>query len=255
MKLSIIVLTWNSERFIVRCIEALKSTVTTKPLEWIVVDNGSGDSTLQLVKKLLPEANIIHNKANLGVARARNQGIIASSGEYVLILDDDTQTLPDAVDLLCDYLNQHPKCALVAPQLVNPDGSIQANALPFPSVKEKSLRIVKKILGIPLQNQYSESIEAKLPFQPGYLIGACQLIRRKAITATGLLDERMFYGPEDADYCLRLKKHGFEVICLPSVSVIHAYQRQSYNLKKPGLLWAHFKGLVYFWRKHYPGSL
>ena len=93
-----------------------------------------------------------------------------------------------------------------------------------------------------------------MPFQPGYLIGACQLIRRKAITATGLLDERMFYGPEDADYCLRLKKQGFEVVCLPSARVIHAYQRQSYNLKKIRLLWAHFKGLVYFWWKHYRSS-
>jgi len=254
MKISIIILTWNSERFIVHCIEKLLSTVTTKPLEWIVVDNGSGDSSLHLVKKMLPGANIIKNQANLGVARARNQGIIASSGEYILFIDDDTRALPDAIDLLCDYLDQHPECALVAPQLINPDGSLQANALPFPSVREKTIRIVRKILGKPLHNHYSDSIEAKVPFHPGYLIGACQLIRRKAITAAGLLDEKMFYGPEDADYCLRLKKQGFEVVCLPTVSVIHAYQRQSYKLKKVRLLWAHFIGLIYFWRKHFPGS-
>ena len=93
---------------------------------------------------------IIRNQANLGVAKARNQGINASTGEYVLLIDDDTQALPNAVDLLCEYLNQHPECALVAPQLVNPDGSLQANALPFPSVKEKTIRIVKKIFGVNL---------------------------------------------------------------------------------------------------------
>jgi len=254
MKLSIVILTCNSEQLIGSCIESLLATVKTHPLEWIIVDNGSTDCSTDIAKGLLPDAIIIRNAINQGVAKARNQGIIASSGEYVLLLDDDTHSLPDAVDTLCDYLSRHSQCGMVAPKLINPDGSLQANALPFPSVKEKTIRILKKLFGKTQHNRYHDSIKAQLPFNPDYLIGACQLISRKALDTVGLLDERMFYGPEDADYCIRLKKQGFEVVCLPSVSVIHTYQRQSYKLKKARLLWAHFKGLVYFWRKHYRGS-
>lgn len=99
-------------------------------------------------------------------------------------------------------------------------------------------------------NIYKEFIDSESPFKPGYLLGACQMIRREAFDKTGQLDERIFYGPEDADYCIRMKNEGYEVICLPSLKVIHHYQQKSYKLKKTGLLWHHFTGLCYFWRKH-----
>ena len=251
MKLSIVILTCNSLHRIEPCIKALLGTVGIHPIEWIMVDNGSTDGSQQLVETLLPQASLIQNYHNEGVARARNQGIKASTGQYVLLLDDDTQVLPNTIDTLCEYLDKQPQCAMVAPQLLNPDGSLQANALPLPSVRDKCNRIVKKLQGKKLQNFYHDKIEAQTPFQSGYLIGACQLIRKDAITRIGLLDEQIFYGPEDADYCLRLKKQGYEVVCLPSVRAIHDYQRQSYRLKNARLLWSHFKGLMYFWRKHY----
>jgi len=250
MKLSIIILTRNSLKWIEPCLESLLSTAGTFSKEWIVVDNGSTDGSLQLVKTLLPQANIIRNIINLGVAKARNQGLMASTGQYILLLDDDTQVPENAVTGLCEYLDQHPKCGMVGPQLVNPDGSIQYNALELPSVRIKFNRVLKKIFGEPPDNKYKEFIDSERPFHPGYLIGACQLIRREAITSVGLLDEQIFYGPEDADYCIRLRELGYEVVCLPSIKVIHAYQQQTYRLKKMALLWYHFKGLWYFWRKH-----
>jgi GT2 family glycosyltransferase len=254
MKISIVILTFNSLRWIEPCVKALLTTVKIQPREWIVVDNGSTDGSQQLVKTLLPQATLIQNNFNHGVARARNQGIKASTGQYVLLLDDDTQVLPYAIDKLCEYLNEHPHCAMIAPQLVNPDGSLQANALPLPLVRVKFKCIFGKLLGKSIQNIYHDSIKKQIPFQPGYLLGACQLIRQEAITTIGPLDERIFYGPEDADYCIRLKKKGYEVVCLPSVKVIHVYQHKSYWLKNPGLSWSHLRGLIYFWWKHHPGS-
>ena len=250
MKISIIILTWNSASHIGSCIKALQSTVKIQALEWIVVDNGSTDSSQLIVEQLLPEATIIQNPNNMGVAHARNQGIEASAGEYVLFIDDDTIALPNAIDKLCEHLDQQPDCAMAGPQLVNHDGTLQTNALPLPSLRIKSRRIINKIFRIPIQNQYHELIMAQKPFEPGYLMGACQLIRRKAINVIGLLDESIFYGPEDADYCFRLKKQGYKIVCLPSVKVIHAHQGKNYDLKRYGLLWSHFKGLIYYWRKH-----
>ena len=250
MKLSIVILTCNSIEWIETCVNALLDTVRISPLEWIVVDNGSEDGSLQLVKRLLPQVNLIQNHVNKGVSKARNQGLKASSGKYVLFLDDDTQVLPNAIDELCDYLNKQPNCAMAGPQLINRDGTLQYNALPFPTVLAKLKRIINNLLGRPHQNPYFHSIESLEPFQPGYLMGACQLIRREVINTVGLLDEHIFYGPEDADFCLRLKKHGFEVVCVPTARVIHFYQRRSYNLKKTSLWWSHIKGLTYFWWKY-----
>lgn len=254
MKLSIVILTCNSKHWIDPCIKSLMDTVVQHPLEWIVVDNGSLDGTQQLVESLLPQAIRVQNQYNYGVARARNQGIQVSSGEYVLLLDDDTKVLPGVIDKLCEYLDANPQCAMVAPQLENPDGSLQSNALPLPTVRVKCNRVVSKLLGKQITNIYLDKIVAQEPFQPGYLIGACQLIRREAINTVGMLDEQIFYGPEDADYCLRIRKHGLEVVCFPTLRVIHAYQQQSYQLKKAKLLWYHFKGLIYFWCKHFPAS-
>ena len=250
MKLTIVILTCNSLAWIDSCVKALLDTVRVFPIEWIVVDNGSVDSSPQLIKNLLPQANLIQNHQNRGVSIARNQGIMASTGQYVLLLDDDTKVLPNAIDALCEYLDQQPQCAMVGPQLLNPDSSLQYNALPLPTVKVKCNRIINKLLGRPLKNPYHDYIESQKPFQPGYLIGACQLIRQEAINSVGLLDEQIFYGPEDADYCLRLKKNGYEIICLPTAQVIHAYQHQSYRMKNLRLLWSHLTGLLYFWWKH-----
>jgi len=250
MKLSIIILTCNSKKWIEPCIKSLISTIGIYSKEWIVVDNGSNDGSQQLVRVLLPQAIIIQNKKNLGVARARNQGIESSTGEYVLLLDDDTEVLENTINAMCRFLDEHPRCGMVGPQLVNPDGSIQYNALELPSVRVKIRRVLEKIFGKPPDNYYKEFIDTGKPFHPGYLLGACQLIRRDSISSVGLLDEQIFYGPEDADYCLRLKEHSYDVVCLPSVRVIHAYQKQSYRLNKIKLLWHHFKGLWYFWKKH-----
>lgn len=250
IELSVVILTCNSAQWIRPCLQSLCDTITVTPTEWIVVDNASTDGSQQIVGELIPHALLIQNPQNIGVARARNIGIKQASGKYVLLIDDDTRALPRGIDQLHHYLENHPQCGIVGPQLENPDGSLQANALPLPSISIKTKRIIGKLLSRPTNNPYIQSINKNEPFSPGYLIGACQMIRRTSIEAVGLLDEKIFYGPEDADLCIRMAQAGFEVTCLPNARVVHAYQRQSYKLKKFKLLGIHFKSLIYFWWKH-----
>jgi GT2 family glycosyltransferase len=249
-ELSVVILTCNSAQWIKPCLQSLCDTITVTPTEWIVVDNASTDNSQQIVSELIPHALLIQNSKNLGVARARNIGIKQASGKFVLLIDDDTCALPGAIDQLYHYLENHPQCGIVGPQLENPDGSLQANALPLPSISVKTKRIIGKLFSRQTNNPYIQNINKKEPFSPGYLIGACQMIRHSTIDSVGLLDEKIFYGPEDADFCIRMAQADFEVTCLPKARVIHAYQRQSYKLKKFKLLSIHFKSLVYFWWKH-----
>jgi len=250
MKISVIILTFDSEQNIERCISSIVNSKTMNEYEIIVIDNASNDNTINLIKKAFPQVHLIQNTSNKGVAPARNQGLDNSTGDYILFLDDDAYLLPETLELLASYLNNNSKCGIVGPQMLNPDQTLQFNALPIPSVSIKLKRIVQRIFHIKAKPYYIEKILNTQNFEPGYLIGACQLIRKKVIEITGKLDEHIFYGPEDADLCLRVKKCGFQVVCVPQAKAIHAYRRSSYNFKRINLLLAHVKGLFYFWFKH-----
>ena len=82
-----------------------------------------------------------------------------------------------------------------------------------------------------------------------YVIGACQVIRRRALQEVGLLDERIFYGPEDVDICLRLQQAGWRVVYNPEAVVVHNERRLTRSLRS-GLTWKHLWALGYFFRKH-----
>ena len=97
---------------------------------------------------------------------------------------------------------------------------------------------------------YLTSLAGTEPFEAEYVIGACQMIRREALEAVGLLDERIFYGPEDCDYCLRLRAEGWKVTYLPQYAMVHHCQRKTTHRPFSTLGRQHIKALLYFYWKH-----
>ena len=81
------------------------------------------------------------------------------------------------------------------------------------------------------------------------MIGACQVIRRRALQEVGPFDERIFYGPEDVDMCLRLQQAGWRVVYNPEAVIVHEERRMTRSLRS-GLVWKHILGLGYFFWKH-----
>ncbi|MCU4175734.1 glycosyltransferase family 2 protein [Carboxylicivirga sp. N1Y90] len=252
MTLSIVILTLNSEKIILNCLNAIEPSCPNYDYEIIIVDNGSNDSTLTLIESNYPECKLLKNKSNLGVAKARNIGIQEAEGNFLLILDDDVVMHPLSLDKLIRRISHDSTIGMIAPQLLNPDDTIQYNGLPFPSILVKTRRIISKLLGKSINNPYSDFINKKEPYEPDYLIGAVQLIRKELFDKVGLLDETIFYGPEDADLCVRIHQAHYRVICIPSINMTHNYQRRSYKLKQLPLLIKHLQSLIYFWFKH-PG--
>lgn len=249
MLLSIVILTYNSEKIIRPCLDAIIEECIDLDYEILIIDNGSEDDTIKIINNSYPSCLLIKNSQNLGVAKARNIGIRKSNGDYILIVDDDVIVHPYSISKLLQKLNLNKDVGIIAPQLENPDGTLQYNGLPLPTFKNKSLRIVYKLLGLSISNPYGKSIGKALDYHPDYLIGAIQLIRKEVFDVIGLLDENIFYGPEDADFCLRAKRAGFDVLCSPNIRVTHAYQRRSYKIKQFPILIKHFRALVYFWIK------
>lgn len=250
MVLSIVILTHNSASLIENCIDSVKQACLSIKYEIIIIDNNSHDATIDILCRKYPEVHLITNQTNEGIASARNKGIITSKGEYILILDDDITVHKDAILLLLEEIQRDTSIGILAPQLLNPDGTIQSNGLELPSVREKISRFIKKLLHITLSHKYIEAIESKSSYYPGYVIGAAQIFSRTTVNQIGLLDDHIFYGPEDADFCIRVKHMGLKVKCYPLASMTHAYQRRSYDIKQIPMLIKHIKGLFYFWKKH-----
>jgi len=253
VELSIIILTWNSEHLLRRSLSSIQENTTLNDYEIIIIDNNSIDGTREFLKSIDSKDSyqIILNSQNRGVAPARNQGIGIAKGEYVLILDVDTIVTPGAIEKLVNYLGRNLKCGLVAPKLTDAGGDLQFTCRKFPTIWSKLLRRVpfnwaQELLSEEEMHDWDHACIKEVD----YVIGACQLIRRSVVEKVGLLDENIFYGPEDIDFCLRIWQAGYKVVYNPEAIIIHDEQRITKRKLISRISWEHTKGLVYFFWKH-----
>jgi len=251
--LSIVLLTYNSVRYIPGCLSALQGQLPTIAHEVIVVDNGSRDGGVAWIRQHMPRVRIIENRQNRGVGAARNQGIRISRGRHVLILDIDTVPQPGSLDTLLQTACDHPAAGVVAPRLVGLDGQLQLSARRFPTVLSKILRQRAQLhtQGYLASENLAHWSHDHLRYVD-YVIGAAQLLNRDALAEIGLFDERIFYGPEDVDLCLRMWQAGWRVAYQPAATILHAEQRMTRSVKgffsRTGI--GHFVGLAWFFAKH-----
>jgi len=257
-EISAIILTWNSEKYIKKCIESLSKEFNdfNKSYEIFVIDAGSQDFTLKILNELslkYHEIHIIKLEKNFGTTISRNIGIRKSVGKYILILDSDTEVKTGMVNILLDTINKGKKIGLVAPRLLYPDGSIQASCKRFPTIKTK----IYKYMPFYTTRNIAEKDElydgicekgSKQCSEVDYCISAAWMVNREAVNDIGFFDENIFYAPEDVDYCLRIWLKGWKVIYNPLASVVHHTQRKSYRDFK--IAWHHLKGLFYYFRKY-----
>lgn len=216
-KLSIIIVNWNTKDLLHDCLTSINQTKGELALEVIVVDNGSTDGSVQLIKSEFPGVKLMANKENLGFAKANNQGIRKAGGDYMLLLNSDTELKPKALSNLVNFAFKEKKAAVVGARLVNPDGSIQPSSRNLPTIgraiREYWLGQKGAYEGyVPSGNKATE-VEV--------VVGAAMLIPKKVINKIGLLDERYFFYYEDMDFCWRVRRAGFKVYYLPTAEIIH----------------------------------
>jgi len=257
--ISAIILTWNSEKYIGNCISSLFADVneSKEDVEVFIIEGGSSDGTLAMLEQLkrrYPNIKPIKLEKNLGTTISRNIGIKESSGEYIFILDSDAEVQPGTLDTLVEIIKNGERIGIAAPRLFYPDGSIQPSCKRFPTAKIKLYKFLpsKRTRRLAEQDElydpeiYSEEFDRII--EVDHCISAAWMVNREAIDDVGLLDENIFYAPEDVDYCLRMWLKGWKVVYNPLATVIHHTQRASY--KKPRVAWNHAKGLFYYFRKH-----
>lgn len=260
IKIGFVILVWNSQKVIGNCIESIIALEKIEP-HIIVVNNGSKDRTLAIFsqyKEKVPDLlDIINLEENRGTTFPRNIGIkklLTQDFNYICILDSDTVINDDAFMKLAEEMEKHPSYGLIGPTMVTSDGVVQMSARCFPTVMEK----IYKAVPIKSIQKKGETMEVQLPSEPNaesfpvdYLMSACWLIKPEVFKNAGLLDEKIFYAPEDAEFCIRVWKAGYQVAFCPKAKIIHEWQRISKKKLISRMNWVHIKGLVYMFKKHH----
>jgi hypothetical protein len=247
--LSIVILTWNSRALLEACLASLPAATRGVTSEVIVVDNGSRDGTWAALAQH-PECVAVRNATNRGVAPARNQGLRLARGAFVALLDVDTVVAPEAFAVLVRHLQSNAGVGLAGPRLVDAGGALQYSCRRFPTVVDKVLRRLPERWGRAIRRDVElRAWDHASVRQVDYVIGACQVIRRHALERVGLLDERIFYGPEDVDLCLRMYRAGWQVTYVPQAEVTHLERRITRRVLSV-LTVRHVFGLGYYFWKH-----
>lgn len=254
MNLSFVILTWNSERYIEGCLRTIFTSLegTGLSYEVLVVDNGSMDQTPDKLKTLAVQhpgvVKPIFLTENKGTTISRNLALKQARGEILCVMDSDVELSPGLFRPLLDTLHQDPKVGLVVPRIHYPSGRWQKSIDRFPTLVHKVNRLIR-LRQIERNEELSE--ETQTHARPvDYAISAFWLFKREILHKVGLLDEKIFYSPEDVDYCLRIWQAGLKILYVPAVSVIHHTQEISRGFKFNRAKISHVQGLFYLFVKH-----
>lgn len=255
MTLSVVVVSWNTRELLKQCLTTLYTELNQHNIiaEVIVVDNNSADGSADLVRAQFPQATLIANGDNKGFGRANNQAFAIAQGEYVLLLNPDTEVIPNAIKTLLEFMGQHPQAGIVAPQLINCDGSIQRSCREFPTLSNMFYELSGLSRLFPKVNRFRRykmldfaHTTAKEVDQPE---GACLLIRCRVLDKVGWFDEKFFMLFEEVDLCYRVKKSGWQIWFTPEAKIIHHFG-QSIKQVKAKIIFHSHKGMYYFWSKY-----
>jgi hypothetical protein len=235
--ISVIIVNYRTPGLLKQCIRGFDLVHIKLSYEIIVIDNNSGDGSKDMIAEHFPNVTYISSPSNVGLAKAINAGIKKSQGDFILIVNPDIAVLDGAVEKLYNFLQENPKAALVAPRLVNPDGTTQLSCYKFPS------RMVPVYRRTPLgrlpwaRNSLQEYLMLDWDHNNNrtvdWVLGASMLIRKSAIDQVGLMDERFFLYFEDVDWCRRFWEQQWEVHYIADAKMVHYHQRLS--AESPGL--------------------
>lgn len=227
--LSVVIVTWNSGDEIGKCLRSITENAEDLNYEIVIVDNDSKDNTVSEIRCIAEEKfhriNLILNNTNTGYTKASNQGLLSSSGKNILLLNPDTEIKKNSLKTLINKLNENETTGAVAPQLLNPDGSIQSSCRKFPTFWDmfceftflSSLFPESKKFSSWKMNYFSHDKEL-LVEQP---MAAALMLKKEVLNKIGNFDERFKMFFNDVDLCKRICDSGYNIIFYPGSKIIH----------------------------------
>ncbi len=215
---SVIVVTMNALPWLEQCLESVRG------LDVIVVDHGSTDGTLELVREKFPDVELVEQE-NRGMGGGNNAGMRLASGRYWFLLNSDAWVVGDGIERLVSFADAHPEAAVVGPRLLNTDGTLQRSARAEPTVWRLTTEYagVRKLApGSSLLNPlYLGGFDHRSVREVDWLSGAALLVRGVAADEVGLFDESFFMFSEEVDWLTRFRRAGWTVLFYPGAEVVH----------------------------------
>lgn len=251
INVSVIIVSYNTRGLILKCIKSVKKFTKAVTYEVVVIDNASTDDSVDAIARL-EKVKLIKNEDNKGFGAANNQGIEIANGEFVLLLNPDTELVEDSISKMVEWMRVHKEVGISSCQLINSDKTLQPTGGFFPNIGRvilwstfiDDLPFVGEIFGSyhPNSNYYKK--ERSLD----WVTGAFFLMRREVIRDVKGFDEDFFLYVEEVDLCHGAKKKGWEVRYVPITSLIH---HKGASGTTEGMITREFDGLKTFYGKHY----
>jgi GT2 family glycosyltransferase len=217
-ELTAVVVTYNAIPYVEPCLESVEA------YETIVVDHGSTDGTLELVRDRFPRAKLVEQE-NLGLAAGWNRAIRESTTPYILVLNADAWLVGQAAERLVAFAEKEPRAAFVAPRLLNPDGSLQPSVRAFPTPWRLATEyfFLRKLAprSRALNSFYGAGFGHDETREVDFAKAACFLLRREAFDEVGAFDEGFFLFSEETDWCYRLRQAGWRSFFYPGAEAVH----------------------------------
>ncbi|MBQ6083383.1 MAG: glycosyltransferase [Bacteroidales bacterium] len=255
MKLSVVIVNYNVEHFLEQCLYSVRRAMQGIEGEVFVVDNNSVDGSLKMLAAKFPEVKVIANKDNVGFAKANNQAIRISTGQYVLLLNPDTVVEDDTFSKCISFMDSHPDAGGLGVKMVDGKGQFlpeSKRGLPTPMTAFYKIFGLSKLF--PHSKRFSKYHLGYLPENEvnpvDILAGAYMLMRRETLDKCGLLDETFFMYGEDIDLSYRITLAGYKNYYFPETRIIH-YKGESTKKTSVNYVLVFYKAMEIFAKKHF----
>ena len=225
-EVSIVIVSYNGRELLRRCLASIFAHLREATFEVVVVDNASRDGTPEMVRSAFPQVTLVCRPDNAGFARGVNEGVAVARGAALLILNPDSAITADILPPMLAYLRAHPDAGILAPRLLDGDGSLQLSCRAFPDFGTALFNRYSLLTRLFPANRRSTRYlmtdfdHARIA-DVDWISAACWLVPRRAYERIGPLDEGYFWSIEDVDYCQRAHRAGLRVVYFPEVSVQH----------------------------------
>ncbi len=258
---AIVIVSHNSKEFLPACLTTLKAALEKVSGAAYVVDNGGDDGTEDFVRKEFSWCEVIRSEVNGGYSFGNNLGLKAAGFpdaphfRYAMLLNPDTETPPDALRNMIDFMDAHTDIGVLGPRLVLADGSLDLacrRGEPNPATSFFHIFGLAKLFPqSPIFARYNMTfLREDQTADVDSVVGACMTVRGEALQKSGLMDESFFMYGEDLDLNLRLKKLGYRVVYWPEVIVKHL--KGTSTRKQPErMIRAFYDAMTLFHRKHF----
>ena len=262
---SVIIVNFNSGACLHKCVQSILGA--TRAVEVFVMDNGSQDNSLSLLRRAVgddPRVCIVENGANLGFARANNAALPLTTADHILFLNPDCVLQPDTLERMLAIMASHPEVGMSGCLIRNTDGSEQTGCRRNTPTPFRSLMQVLNLSG--WFNRHSQHGALNLagqqipdhPVPVEAISGAFMLVRREALEQVGPMDEHYFLHCEDLDWCMRFRMAGWQILFVPDVEILH--DKGACSAGRPVRIeWHKHRGMIRFYRKffrtRYPAGL